>query len=147
MTVPVLMTLALAAAQPIPSGWDYCINAAVFFSPGSAELNGQARSILDQFRAFLARLAEEEMIFIAYGYADSSGSPAANMRLSQRRARAVASYLGFDALPSHRIRVSGYGEEQPSSPPEGETGESRAFDRRVNFGYAAPDEHFGNVRC
>jgi OmpA-OmpF porin, OOP family len=44
------------------------------------------------------------------GYTDTSGSPRYNMRLSIRRAQAVAAELVRDGVPRSVISIHGYGE-------------------------------------
>ena len=66
------------------------------------------------------------------GHTDSIGSDKYNLRLSQKRAQAVVSYLvqnlGIDA---GRLTAKGYGESRPVA--DNNTEEGRAINRRVEF--------------
>jgi outer membrane protein OmpA-like peptidoglycan-associated protein len=50
------------------------------------------------------------------GYTDSSGSPAYNLKLSQRRADSVAKELVSDGVQRSEIDIHGYGETHPLVP-------------------------------
>jgi OmpA-OmpF porin, OOP family len=73
------------------------------------------------------------------GHTDSIGDDDANLRLSERRARAVAAVIRR-ARGDLRLDVSGYGEAQPVEPNEvgGEDNpEGRAANRRVEVRYGS----------
>lgn len=79
----------------------------VYFEPGAAELDiGDVVVVEDA--AMMARLAEAEAIDVV-GFADPSGSSAANERLSKERADAVAQALVEMGVPAEALRVSGQG--------------------------------------
>ncbi len=63
------------------------------------------------------------------GHTDSTGSDNYNQGLSERRARAVADYLGTHGVNASRLRVKGYGES--SSIASNDTAEGRRLNRRV----------------
>lgn len=66
-----------------------------------------------------------------YGHTDSVGSDAYNLRLSERRAGAVADYLIGQGVNGQRLVVRGRGESQPIASNSNETG--RAQNRRVEI--------------
>jgi OOP family OmpA-OmpF porin len=70
---------------------------------------------------------------IIHGYADTQGDAEYNMKLSKRRAEAVANHLrkGFN-LPENRMVVMWYGDLNPVA--TNETEEGRAKNRRVEIG-------------
>ena len=47
------------------------------------------------------------------GHTDSVGTAAYNLKLSQRRAESVRSYLIMDGVPADQLAAKGYGESQP----------------------------------
>ncbi len=47
------------------------------------------------------------------GYTDSTGPEAYNMKLSERRAAAVAAYLNANGIAADRISTKGFGEADP----------------------------------
>jgi len=63
------------------------------------------------------------------GYTDSTGSPAYNQELSERRAQSVADYLTSHGISGGRLTVKGYGEANPVA--DNKTREGRAHNRRV----------------
>lgn len=65
------------------------------------------------------------------GHTDSKGSDDYNMRLSQRRANEVSSYLRTKGVSASRLVTKGYGETAPVA--DNGTDEGRAQNRRVTF--------------
>ena len=65
------------------------------------------------------------------GHTDSRGSDEYNMKLSQRRAEAVRSYLVSKGIASDRLSAKGYGESQPVA--DNATDEGRFQNRRVEL--------------
>jgi outer membrane protein OmpA-like peptidoglycan-associated protein len=63
------------------------------------------------------------------GYTDNIGNPAANLRLSQERANAVASELRTMGVAAHRLEAEGYGQGHPVADNATEAG--RTQNRRV----------------
>jgi OOP family OmpA-OmpF porin len=63
------------------------------------------------------------------GYTDSTGSPAYNIKLSQRRADAVRSYLVDSGVSADQLQTHGFGQAQPVA--SNATAEGRAKNRRV----------------
>lgn len=65
------------------------------------------------------------------GYADSDGTDAHNKALSEKRAKAVKSYLEAKGVPSNKVKLAAYGEKFPKAPNETESG--KTLNRRVEF--------------
>ena len=65
------------------------------------------------------------------GHADATGPETYNLRLSERRARAVVQYLTREGISSGRINVVFYGESKPVAP--NTTPDGRRRNRRVEF--------------
>src|SRR5207253_302517 len=65
------------------------------------------------------------------GHADRTGPSAWNLRLSRRRARAVAEFLVEHAVAPQRLRTAGYGEARPLVPTP--AGVANERNRRVQF--------------
>jgi outer membrane protein OmpA-like peptidoglycan-associated protein len=65
------------------------------------------------------------------GHTDSEGDDAANMKLSDDRARAVMTFLTQHGVAASRLRSQGYGESKPVAP--NSTKEGRQQNRRVEF--------------
>ena len=65
------------------------------------------------------------------GHTDSQGSDRANLKLSQKRAESVRTYLIKKAVTSDRMVAKGYGESTPIA--DNRTAEGRSQNRRVEF--------------
>ncbi len=103
----------------------------VTFATGSASINQTFRNTLDQVAASLKQYPNS--IIDVYGYTDSTGSEAFNLRLSQQRADAVASYLISQGVSSARIRTQGFGEDPRYFKGDNSTEFGRAQNRRVEI--------------
>lgn len=99
----------------------------------SARLSTEDRALLDDV-AEAARSCANQTIVIE-GHTDATGSEAANLRLSERRANAVEAYLRQFELPAALV-VRAYGEMRPIASNNSEAG--RSANRRIDFVVAAP---------
>ncbi|HZP14077.1 MAG TPA: OmpA family protein [Nevskiaceae bacterium] len=102
---------------------------AVDFEPGSDRLTAQAKATLDSVAAALN--GQSGLTVEIGGYTDSKGNALANLRLSERRARAVLEYLVTRRVPRASLRAKGYGQARPIA--DNATEEGRAQNRRVEF--------------
>lgn len=77
------------------------------------------------------------------GHTDSSGTDAANRRISQRRAEAVRDYLVDQGVAEERMTLVAFGEQNPVEPnanPDGTPNEAgRAANRRVEIVIEVPE--------
>jgi len=103
--------------------------AAVNFRIGSAVLNGDAKTKLDELAT--KALNSKAYVLEVTGHADSTGGTERNRVLSQRRADAVIRYLVEQhKIPLRRIITPyGFGELEPIA--DNKTREGRAQNRRV----------------
>ncbi len=103
----------------------------VYFDPGSAAVSPQGQSVLDQ--AARTYRDGKPIIMVVSGGSNSTGSAAANLRLSQIRADNVLQGLVARGIPVDRFQVLAKGETEPAVPaPEG-TAEAR--NRRVEISW------------
>lgn len=101
----------------------------VLFEFNSAELTGNAQSVLDQVAS---RLTGANLISVrVVGHTDSVGSDAYNQGLSERRAQSVVSYLSSHGVPAEKLSAAGQGESQPAA--DNSTDAGRAQNRRVEL--------------
>ena len=110
-----------------PRGCSCDITRQVQFALNSADLTAEGKAQLDEMAETLNRLK-----FVAgtvVGHTDSSGADAYNLKLSERRARTVASYLEAKGIATGRLAASGAGESEPIA--DNKTKEGRAQNRRV----------------
>ena len=103
--------------------------AAVNFRTGSAVLNADAKTKLDEIAT--KALNAKGYVLEVTGFADSTGGTEMNRRLSQRRADAVIRYLVENhQIPLRRIVTPyGFGETNPVA--DNKTREGRTQNRRV----------------
>ena len=103
------------------------------FEFDSIELTEQAIVNLDVVGKAFQREELSEKAFLVGGHTDDVGPESYNMALSQRRARAVESYLiNAHQVDNSRLTTRGFGEERPLE--SGTQDEARAMNRRVEFG-------------
>lgn len=101
----------------------------VFFDYDSAEINGPARTILDENAAALKRYATWAITI--EGHCDERGTAEYNLALGERRAVAARAYLLSIGIGADRLRTVSYGKEFPFDPGRDETAFSK--NRRAHF--------------
>ena len=89
-----------------------------------------------------------ELIIELSAHTDDKGSDDFNMKLSQRRAESVVTYLISKGIPKEQLIAKGYGETRPIAPnskPDGsDNPEGRELNRRTEFkivGEVNPDDY------
>ncbi len=101
----------------------------VTFATNSADLNANFFEVLNSV-AVIVNEYNQTVIEVA-GHTDSVGSDADNQQLSDRRAGAVASYLGTRNVRADRIITVGEGERRPVATNDTDAG--RQQNRRVEL--------------
>ncbi|MDU8944690.1 OmpA family protein [Rhodophyticola sp. MJ-SS7] len=104
----------------------------IYFSTGSARLTEESAAVLDAIGAIIARCPD--MVIEIGGHTDSDGSDAANQRLSEARARAVAAWFADAGIPANRLLAVGYGEARPAFP--NTSSDNKRRNRRIEFALA-----------
>lgn len=99
----------------------------ITFRTDRADLNAQFFKVLDGV-ALVAKKYDKTIIEVA-GHTDSTGTSDHNRQLSQRRASAVADYLGTRGVAPARLMTAAGGEEHPVA--NNSTEQGRAANRRV----------------
>lgn len=101
----------------------------VFFQTDSATLRPESTFQLDA----LYRILQDypKMHIEIQGYTDNVGDDAYNLSLSERRAKAVSTWLTDQGIAQERITHKGFGKANPIETNETEAG--RARNRRVTF--------------
>lgn len=102
---------------------------AITFNTNEAIIKTSANPVLDS----VAKVAKEynKTSLQVLGYTDSTGNDAINIPLSQRRAAAVAQYLGLRGVASIRITAAGMGAQNPIA--SNATAAGREQNRRVEI--------------
>jgi outer membrane protein OmpA-like peptidoglycan-associated protein len=80
----------------------------VFFEPNKPVLSPQAKAIFEAAAKAYA-ICGASTIYVA-GHTDTRGTPADNVTLSMRQAKAVQTFLIAQGLPSKKIELSAFGE-------------------------------------
>jgi len=118
-------------ADVIRSGNDLVLRmpSNITFAVGSFAVQPGARSTLNEVARTL--VSYKQSFVDVLGHTDASGGGAANLTLSERRAKAVADYLVSRQVARARIGSRGYGETQPIASNDNEIG--RAHNRRIEI--------------
>src|SRR5437667_213917 len=101
----------------------------VTFETGRSALKLESHTVLDIVAQSL--LDNPDIRIEIAGYTDTTGAPAANLRLSQARAAAVRAYLAARGVAPGRMVARGYGAANPIAP--NKTLDGRAQNRRVEL--------------
>jgi outer membrane protein OmpA-like peptidoglycan-associated protein len=101
----------------------------IYFDSGSAAITPQGLSVLDQ--AARTYRDGKPIVMVVSGGTDSTGSAAANLRLSQQRAEKVLQGLIARGIPVERFQILAKGETEPAVPAAEGTPEAR--NRRVEI--------------
>jgi outer membrane protein OmpA-like peptidoglycan-associated protein len=101
----------------------------ITFATNSADLNAGFFEVLNSV-ALVVNEFDQTVIEVA-GHTDNTGSDQYNQQLSERRAGAVAAYLGTRKVRSDRIITVGEGESRPIASNDTEAG--RQQNRRVEL--------------
>jgi outer membrane protein OmpA-like peptidoglycan-associated protein len=115
-----------SATNPAPSAPSSLV---LHFEPGSATVRQQDVPLLDQ--ASRLYRAGNPIVMIVTGSADTTGSAAVNLRLSQLRANNVLQGLVSRGIPVERFQVMAKGQTDLVVPTPPDTAEER--NRRVEI--------------
>ena len=99
----------------------------ITFATGQATLTPASDAVLSDLSAVLTANADWRLRI--EGHTDNVGTPAANLKLSEARAAAVAAWLTGKGIAAARLSTAGLGDTQPVGP--NTTEEGRARNRRV----------------
>ncbi len=130
---PVTPPPAVAEAQPEPAPAPMpekiSLSTDALFNFDKAELRPDAKAELDGLLARLRAANIEEIS--AVGHTDSIGPDEYNLKLSERRAEAVKSYLVSQGMPEDKIHVEGKGKREPIA--DNKSKQGRQENRRVDI--------------
>ncbi len=101
----------------------------VNFTANSSKIPLDAKSQIEEFGAFLKENKDYKALII--GHTNSVGEALANMKLSQRRAKAIQRALEIQGIDKSRLSSEGRGEEEPIA--SNETAEGLHLNRRVEI--------------
>lgn len=101
----------------------------IYFAFNSAEIDSTSTIALTNFADFLD--LNPSLKVSIYGHTDNIGDDEFNLRLSERRAKAVSDYLIMKGIANERLTWKGYGETRPLA--SNSTKSGRAANRRTEF--------------
>lgn len=125
-----------ATVERVGEGINLTFNSGLLFKINSAELSEDARQELKKVGGILAKYEDTQILL--EGHTDDTGSDDLNMKLSERRAKSVSSYLESENIASSRLKTKWYGEAQPKFPNDSEA--NRVKNRRVELAIYANDD-------
>ncbi|WP_448207300.1 OmpA family protein [Azospirillum sp. sgz302134] len=104
------------------------------FDFNSARIRPESRAVLDRVGAVMAGPEAGNTRFRVVGHTDAVGSDAANLALSQRRAKAVVDYLvEHHRIPNDRLDAAGLGARELLVPADPRAAENRRVEI-INLG-------------
>ena len=101
----------------------------IFFENNSATLKVASLVQLDELVTIINKYDASNLVI--EGHADSNGSDAFNLELSQKRTDSVKEYLMKKGVSESRVKAIGYGESKPIA--SNATALGRAKNRRVEL--------------
>lgn len=114
----------------------------ILFPFNSTEILPDGKANLQQLASSLNEYPNSDILIV--GHADSVGTDAYNLDLSQRRAQAASTYLQSLGVPAARLHAQGKGESEPIQPNDTEAG--RAANRRVEVAIYASEAYRKQVK-
>lgn len=126
-----LQTSAAQTAAAKPSGGSSGYDLLVTFELSSDTLTPQAQTNLRQFAIALQTPELASLKFEVEGHTDATGSADLNLKLSERRASSVVSFLTDLGVQSDRLSAKGYGETRPLLSDPNDPGNRRVETRRL----------------
>ena len=101
----------------------------ILFEVNQDALKPEAKLVLAKLAGILLIMPDQGAV--VEGHTDSTGEPAYNLDLSQRRARSVTQFLQIQGVESQRLEAVGYGIQRPVA--DNATLEGRSRNRRVEI--------------
>lgn len=101
----------------------------IFFDVGKYTIQKTSYPELNKVRDLLK--SNPNMVIEISGHTDNTGDPAANLKLSEQRAKAVVEYLVSKGVPALQLEYKGYGSSKPIA--DNSTASGRQKNRRTEF--------------
>ncbi|MGK3994144.1 OmpA family protein [Sorangium sp. So ce1024] len=112
------------------------INEKILFEHDKALIRPESHSLLNEVVETIKKHPHIKKIAIE-GHASSDGADEHNLKLSDRRAKAVMDYLVQNGVPQSMLTAKGFGETRPIA--DNDTEEGREKNRRVEFNIVEQD--------
>jgi outer membrane protein OmpA-like peptidoglycan-associated protein len=125
-----------AQVERVGEGILITFNSGLVFETNSSTLSATTKSNLDDLAKTLKKYDDTNILI--EGHTDNVGEDKYNQSLSERRAASVKDYLTAQGVADSRTQTKGYGEGQPISTNDTETGKQQ--NRRVEVAIYANKE-------
>ena len=124
-------SLAVADAKAVTiAGNKITLRAPIYFEATKPVLKSESLPLLDQLAATL--VADKKIALVEIqGHTDSRGNDEWNLQISEKRAKAIESYLVSKGVDAKRLRAKGYGETKPLD--KHANAKAWAKNRRIDF--------------
>lgn len=113
------------------------INDVIQFETNKADIKPESFGLLDEIADVILKNPQIKELSIE-GHTDGDGTPKANRKLSDNRAKSVKKYLVDKGVADAMLLTKGWGEDKPVA--DNETDEGKAKNRRVEFLITKQDE-------
>jgi len=125
-----------ARVERVGEGIKITFESGILFASNSDNLSAESKKNLQNMADVLKKYNDTNILID--GHTDNVGEDAYNQKLSERRAKSVSNYLQSLNVDSSRLGTRGFGESQPVTGNDAETG--RAQNRRVEVAIWANDK-------
>ncbi|MBR3405636.1 MAG: OmpA family protein [Bacteroidales bacterium] len=115
----------------------------ILFDFNKSTLKPEAKQSLDKFAAEMTDMSDTNIN--VYGHTDNVGTEAANKKVSDQRANAVAKYLTQKGIAKEHIVAEGLSYDFPVA--DNSTAEGRAQNRRVEIYISANEDMIKNAEA
>jgi len=126
----------VAETERVDDGIIVTMKDKILFDFNSADLKASSRTSLQKMADVFKNY--EKTNLTVTGHTDNVGSADFNLKLSERRAKAVADYLMSLGVPRARMRIMGFGFERPVA--SNDSADGRAQNRRVEIHIVPNDD-------
>jgi hypothetical protein len=125
MKALLILTFSFLICSFIAKGQSPYVERTVYYASGKTTVAGK------KLREVLNILKGDSFLIVVQGNADSVGSYASNMRLSEKRAAFIKEWLVKNGVPEVRITIEGLGSSNPVA--TNKTRKGRGLNRRVDM--------------
>jgi len=87
----------------------------VYFNFDDDTVTAEGRALLEAHAWFLSKAENAGIVVEVQGHCDERGTPAYNLALGERRAKAVAQILMLNGVQASQIKTVSHGEEMPEA--------------------------------
>ncbi|WP_138430126.1 OmpA family protein [Fodinibius saliphilus] len=125
-----------AKVERVGEGIKITFDSGILFDVDSYTLREQSKENIAELAETLKKYDDTNILFT--GHTDNTGSKSYNKELSEKRAKSVAKYTAFVNVNSGRMKIIGYGENDPIASNNTEAG--RQQNRRVEVAIYANEK-------